>query len=258
MRDPSPDQVRDRERRFDDLTFEGYRRRALDPTLSAHEKVGFPDEYRAGREEAILADLLAKLPNLAAREQRVLDIGPGCGPLAHLLLAHAEHQGHHLTLVDSEEMLSQLPPQRRERRIAGRFPEDCAELLARESGSFDVVLAYSLLHHVFVEASVHGFVDAAASLLAEGGELLLGDIPNVSMRDRFFSSSAGRRAHVESGRQGEPPLRGAGPIPGRIDDAVVLGLLARTRSAGFHAFCLPQPAALPLASRREDVLVRRP
>ena len=46
--------------------------------------------------------------------------------------------------------------------------------------------------------------------------------------------------------------------PDQIDDGIVLALLARARAHGFHAWVLPQAAALPMASRREDVLIRRP
>jgi hypothetical protein len=46
--------------------------------------------------------------------------------------------------------------------------------------------------------------------------------------------------------------------PGQIDDGVVLGLLMRMRQAGFQAFIVPQAAALPMANRREDMLIIRP
>ena len=48
------------------------------------------------------------------------------------------------------------------------------------------------------------------------------------------------------------------PEPGKIDDAVILGLLARSRAAGFDAYVVTQPEELPMATRREDILIRRP
>jgi hypothetical protein len=44
---------------------------------------------------------------------------------------------------------------------------------------------------------------------------------------------------------------------GKIDDAVVLALVARARAQGFDAYIIPQPDDLPLANRREDILMRR-
>jgi hypothetical protein len=45
--------------------------------------------------------------------------------------------------------------------------------------------------------------------------------------------------------------------PGQLDDGVILGLIARMRNAGFNAFVLPQRADLPMATRREDILIVR-
>src|SRR5262249_16034137 len=44
----------------------------------------------------------------------------------------------------------------------------------------------------------------------------------------------------------------------KIDDAVVLAVLARARAAGFDAYLLPQSPDLPMANRREDILITRP
>ena len=44
----------------------------------------------------------------------------------------------------------------------------------------------------------------------------------------------------------------------KIDDSVILSLLNRARSQGFDAYVLPQRPDLPMANRREDVLIRRP
>jgi len=43
-----------------------------------------------------------------------------------------------------------------------------------------------------------------------------------------------------------------------IDDAVVLGLLARARAAGCDAYVVPQRDDLPMANRREDILIAKP
>jgi hypothetical protein len=43
-----------------------------------------------------------------------------------------------------------------------------------------------------------------------------------------------------------------------IDDAVVMSLILRCREAGFDAYVLPQGLDLPMANRREDILIIRP
>jgi hypothetical protein len=245
--------------RFGGLTFDDFRRRAADAALSRHEKVGFPDAYREGREEAIFRDVTGKLPALALRGRTILEVGPGCSALPHMLIELAHAREHRLLLVDSPEMLALLPEAPHVTKIPGRYPQDCRAALQPLTGRVDVLLAYSVIQYVFAEGDLWAFLDDSLALLAPGGEMLLADIPNSTMRNRFLASEAGRRHHEHYSGTSQPPRVEFGrPSPGEIDDAVVLGLLMRARNAGFHAYALPQPLELPMANRREDLLVRRP
>lgn len=243
----------------DELTYEGFRELARDGSRSPHEKVGFPDSYRAGREEAILRDIRSKLTNLDSPGRRFLDIGPGCAGLPRMLLNLCREKGHQAVLVDSPEMLSQLPDEPFATKFEGRFPEECQPLLAGSLGRFDAILVYSVVQYVFRESNLFAFFDACLESLAEGGQLLVGDIPNRSMRKRFFSSETGIRFHQAFTGTGERPAVAHNVLePGHIDDGVVIGLVLRARAAGFDAFLMPQSPDLPMANRREDLLVRRP
>ena len=245
--------------RFSDLTFEGFRRLAVEPGLSEHERIGFPDSYRAGKTTAILDDILSKLTNLGERDRAVVDIGPGCGDLARALLRLCARQGHRVTLIDSREMLDHLPDAPHVRKIASYFPRDCREQLRELAGRIDAVIAYSMLQYVFVEGNVFDLLDEALALLAPGGQLLIGDVPNVSRRNRFFASEAGVAYHQAfMGTEERPEVAFNRPEPGTIDDSVVLALIQRARAAGFHGYVVPQAADLPMANRREDVLIVRP
>jgi hypothetical protein len=245
--------------RFADLDFEGFKALARDPSLSPNEKVGFPDSYRAGKEKLILRDIAGKLTGLGRKGKAVLDIGPGCSGVATSLIDLCRRRGHRLTLIDSAEMLALLPDAPSVSKIAGRFPDDCRDFLAAYRGRFDAILVYSVLQYVFAESNVFAFLDRSLELLADGGRLLIGDIPNQSMRKRFFSSESGIRFHQRfTGTDERPSIEHNVLEPGRIDDAVVLSLVQRARAAGFHAYLVPQAAALPMANRREDVLIVKP
>ena len=250
------DEKRDMQR-FARLTFEDFRTLATDESLSPVQKIGFPESYRAGAEEAIVADIVLKLPALADSGKRILDIGPGCSPLAEMLLDRCAERGHELVLVDSPEMLAQLPDRPGVTKVPGAFPAPAA--LPGREGQFDAILAYSVLHYVFVDANPFAFLDRALELLAHGGALLLGDVPNGSKRKRFLLSPAGVAFHKRFMQTDEPPLVEFNQVePGTLDDAAVLGLLARARAAGCDAYVLPLAAGLPLANRREDILVVKP
>ena len=245
--------------RFHSLTFDGFRELAVAEGLSRYERIGFPDSYRDGYEAAIFRDIGRKLTNLAATGQTVFDIGCGCSDLSLLLADTCARQGHMLVLCDSGEMLAHLPDESFVRKAAGCFPRDTVELLNEFVERVDVILAYSVLQYVFVELPLCTFVDACLSLLAPGGQLLIGDVPNVSKRKRFFASAAGVHCHKKyTGTDDAPPVSFNVLEPAKIDDAVVLSIVSRARSAGFDAYVVPQAADLPMANRREDILITRP
>ncbi|HEY0171431.1 MAG TPA: hypothetical protein VGB98_10445 [Pyrinomonadaceae bacterium] len=245
-------------KKFADLSFDDFRRMAGDDSLSQYERIGFPDSYRAGREEAIFEDITSKLPALAGRGKVVLDVGPGCSGLPFMLAELCRRQGHTLLLVDSAEMLARLPAEPFVRKFPAYYPR-CEELFAEYAGRVDVLLCYSVLHYVFAESNLWDFLDASLGLLAGGGQMLLGDVPNVSKRRRFFSSAAGVEFHREfTGTETSPEVVFNRVERGQIDDAVVLSLVARARAEGCDAYVVPQREDLPMANRREDILVRKP
>lgn len=245
-------------KRFADITFDDFRRMAQDTALSRYEKIGFPDSYRQGKEEAIFRDILGKLPLLNMRDKVVLDIGPGCSELPSMLIELCRRNNHMLILVDSEEMLAHLPDEDFIRKIPGYYPQ-CAGLLEEYRERIDAILTYSVLHYIFAESNIWNFLDSSLELLAHGGAMMIGDIPNVSKRKRFFSSPAGIKFHREFTGSEETPEVVFNRIEHQaIDDAVMLSLLSRARGAGFDAYLLSQNDELPMANRREDILINRP
>lgn len=245
--------------RFQQIGFDRFRELARDPTLSEVEKMGGAKGHREGFDDAIWASMLAMLPALSGRDSTILDIGPGCGEIARRMIALAEASGHRLTMIDHQEMLDQLPASASADRIAGRFPEDMPAPAEGANGGFDVIVAYSVLHAVIVDSNPFAFLDAAMARLNPGGRLLVGDVPNYSKLRRFLSSEAGVAYHHAYMRTAEPPVVPAfAPATDRIDDGLLLGLVMRARLAGFDAYLLPQPGGLPLANRREDLLIERP
>lgn len=245
-------------RSFDNLGYDDFRRMAGDPSLSVHEKIGFPDSYREGYEAPIFSDIVGKLSNLDGHSKTVLDIGPGCAGLPRRLIDHCAARQHSLVLVDSLEMLAHLPDGEGVLKVPGFYP-DCEDVLDAWKGRFDAILCYSVFHYIFVEAGFWKFLDYSIELLADGGQMLIGDIPNVSKRKRFFSSAAGIQFHQSFMGTAEVPRVDFRAVEtNRIDDAVLLGIIMRARAQGCDAYWLPQPPTLPMANRREDVLIVKP
>jgi hypothetical protein len=245
--------------RFENLDYDTFRALAGDPNLSRHEKVGFPDSYRQGKEEAIFRDVVAKLASLQRHGARVIEIGPGCSQLPLMLAGRCAELSSQLWWVDSAEMLALLPDAPHIRKVPGRFPQALQAQLHELAGTIDAIVAYSVVQYVFAEGNVFQFLDTCLGLLAHGGELLIADVPNQTMRKRFFASPLGEATHKRYTGRDEPPEVFFNRLePAQMDDSVVLALLARARAQGFHAWVLPQAPDLPMANRREDILVRRP
>jgi hypothetical protein len=243
------------------LDYEGFRALAKDQRLSDHEKIGFPPAYREGYDAAILADILAKLPMLVEAEARtVIDIGPGCASLPKRIIDLCRQRGHTLVLVDSPEMLALLPDAPGVvRKCPGLFPLNASAVAEVAGGQADALLCYSVLHYIHLDANALDFIDAVTALLAPGGRALIGDIPNLSKRRRFFASAAGQAFHrAFTGSDAPYDLAKDAPGPGKIDDAVLAGLIARAQAAGCDAYLTPQAPDLPMANRRDDLLILKP
>ena len=245
--------------RFARLSYDDFKALATEEGLSPDERIGFGDSYREGREAAILQDLRAKLTNLDVPGRIVVDIGCGCGTLALELISFCRKMSHLHVLMDAEEVLARLPDDPHLRKISGRFPQESGASVQALKGRADVVISYSVLQVSMLDSNPFDFLDRALELLAPGGQLLVGDIPNQSMRRRFFSSEAGRAFHKSFTSTDTEPEVVFGAIElEKIDDSIVIGLVMRARAAGFDAFLLPQRPDLVFANRREDLLCRRP
>jgi hypothetical protein len=243
---------------FDDIGFEDFRRFAMDESLTKYEKIGFPDSYRKGFESNIFKDIRHKLTNLESKACTVVDIGPGCSDLPMMLIDLCREHEHRLTLFDNAEMLSHLPNESFIDKVSALFPH-CPDSIYKLGNRVDAILCYSVLHYIFKDTEIFKFLDASLSMLAPAGQMLIGDIPNVSKRKRFFSSEAGVRFHKQFMQTADRPEIIFNQIErDKIDDSIVFGLLQRARAAGFDAYVLPQNPTLPMANRREDILIIRP
>jgi hypothetical protein len=155
-------------------------------------------------------------------------------------------------------MLVHLPDEPFIDKVCALYP-NCPATITELNGKVDVILCYSLLHYILVDTAFFRFLDTSLSLLAPGGQMLIGDIPNISKRKRFFASETGVRFHQVFMKSKDRPDVVFNQIENdQIDDSVVFALLQRARAQGFDAYVVPQNPILPMANRREDILIIRP
>ena len=242
--------------RFKQLNFQEFQSLAQDNSLSPYQKIGFPDAYRQGKEQAIFQDILAKMPALSTKKATVLDIGCGCSDLVFMIIENSNQNEQTLLLNDGKAMLDLLPTTANINKVEGYFPNQTFAILNQFQNKIDAILTYSVFHYVFEEGNIFNFLDNCVNLLAPNGQLLIGDIPNISKRKRFFASPSGIKFHQHYTQTDTlPPAFSYEIESNQIDDGVLFGIIQRYRNAGCEAYILPQSANLPMSNRREDILI---
>lgn len=235
-----------------ELTFDDFKKMAANKDLSGSEKIGFPDSYRKGYSKVILDDIYTKLPIDKTQGKIIIDIGSGCDELTFELIEVCKKNNHTLVLIDSDEMLANIPDSKGVVKIGGKFPFGNNEM-KEYLGKADFVLCYSVIFYVFANDNLYVFLHEALDLLKAGGKFLIGDIPNIDKRDRFLESAEGKKFLANSGQ-----IKGSTAHENRsqkMDDSIVLAIITRLRRFGSEAYLVPQNDSLPMANRREDILV---
>ncbi len=236
-----------------------FKKLAKDETLSKYEKVGFPDSYREGIEELIFADIISKVPLIEKENKTVLEIGPGCTDLPGYLIKKCRDKNHKLIFADCQEMLDLINDDGYSKKISGFFPDTKEQILEASQGGADVIICYSVLICAYEEMNYLHFVDALISLLKDGGQMIIGDNPNISKRKRFFASQNGINFHKKFMKTDEAPLVEFNKLEERsMDDAALHAVILRAQAAGCDAYILPQAEDLPFANRRDDIIIRKP
>ncbi|MEO6303439.1 MAG: class I SAM-dependent methyltransferase [Bacteroidia bacterium] len=237
-----------------ELNFDDFKKMASDKSLSNSEKIGFPDSYRKGFSKKILNDINLKLPIYNTTGKVIIDIGCGCDELTYELIEVCKKNDHTLILIDSEEMIKDLPSSDKIIKLAGKFPFN-DNRLDKYIAKADYVLCYSVIFYVFANDNLYDFIHQSVNLLKAGGHFLIGDIPNIDKRDRFLDSEEGKQFLQNSGQ-----VKGSTAHENRdqkMDDSIVIAIITRMRRFGCEAYVMPQMGELPMSNRREDILIIR-
>jgi len=237
------------------LNFEDFKKMALSKNLKTYEKVGFTQVHRKDSEKNIFPDILLKL-NIKNKKVNIMDIGCGCSKPVFDLIKYCKKNGNNLYLVDSKEMLSNLPDEKFITKIECEFP-NCKQINELK-GKIDYIIIYSVLHHVVTHGNYVSFLDTAVELVKYGGRLLLADLPNVTKKKRFLSSCIGKEFHKKwANTEINPEVDWNELDKHSLDDSLIFSILQRYRNMGCETYLLEQMEGLSMNNSREDILIRR-
>lgn len=229
------------------LSYNDFVNRANDSNLSLNEKIGFDFIARNEKFEGIIwEDILTKLFILKSKGKKVLDIGCGCSGLPRRLIKLCRENEHTLVLCDSPEMLSCLvnssenSNEKNINKVGGLFPA-CSKDIIKICPNYDVIIVYGVIHCV---PDYISFVTGCLSLLAKGGQLLIGDIPNDLKKERFFinetSVSLSKDDKINS-----------------TDDNYMFEIMCLAHENNCDAYLVPQNCNIPFSCFRDDLLITK-
>lgn len=240
------------------LNYERFRLLAKNTNLNGEQRIGFPTSYRSGYENVILHDIFYKLGLNGSQTGTLLDIGCGASPLTFKLLEQGKTMNLQFVLVDSAEMLNHIPTSSGIQHVPGFFPKNVTAIQHINS-CYEYILCYSVLHYIIVDTNLFDFLDNVIHLLKPGGTALIGDIPNISKRKRFFNSDNGKSFHKNFIHTDQDPIVDFLKVEfQQIDDAILAGMIQRAQASGCDAYLLPQAKELPMHNRRDDLLIKKP
>ena len=237
---------------------------------SPTERSGRPEGSEAV-EIKIWQDIKEKLR--LSNGHRVLEIGTGSGFIAVQWILERQKLNLSLTLIDFPKVIDRLCEECRDilgvstegvTFIDGVFPD---ELSNRLSGlQYDRISIYSVLHY---SDDPRVMIDAAVLLLAPGGRLLVGDLPNLNKKGRFLATKFGRMVDAKYKNievsskniyQTHELFRREAIENGAacIDDVFVCELIADYRKLGFDVYVHEQPEGLLMNYSREDIIICAP
>jgi cyclopropane fatty-acyl-phospholipid synthase-like methyltransferase len=126
-------------------------------------------------------------------------------------------------------------------------------------GKFKKILIYSVLHCLVDKETVYSFIDRALSLLEQDGVLLLGDIPNISLKNNFLKSNTGKKFsnQWQKRMEGDKVTKYFESSFNSyiFDDKNIFNIMQHIKAKGYKVYLLPQPSDLPFGHTREDIVV---
>jgi cyclopropane fatty-acyl-phospholipid synthase-like methyltransferase len=235
------------------ISFENYKKIAKKVKLS-DTVVSGRYEFQMEAEKKIILDVMNKLH--IQPTDNLLDIG--CGP--GTLLFPLSYMVKEICGIDNEAAIKRIHGKIQKSEnittIAGNF----LEIDLSSSKSFSAILIYSVIHYLESNDELIQFLSKALKLLAPGGRMLIGDIPNTEKKLRYEKSPFGM-SQVEVWKEkvnnihlptSELPVD---PDLIVIDDDCYLRILKFARSQGFESYLLPESDNLPFGRTRDDILI---
>jgi len=202
-------------------------------------------------EKRIVPDILGKL-NINSSDS-LLEIGCGTGNLLIPLSFYVSKA----VGIDNKNAIQKLLSRANLANLEG-FVGNFLTYDTSHLGKFNKILMYSVLHYLSNRKEVYCFIDKALTLLDEEGVLVIGDIPNTSLKNNFLKSDVGKEftEHWQERMKKDISKVYSSPMESYVfNDENIFDMMKHIKKQGYRAYLLPQPSNLPFGYTREDLIV---
>lgn len=129
---------------------------------------------------------------------------------------------------------------------------------------YDKIIIYSILQGLESNKQIEIFIDKSLKLLREKGKIIIGDIPNLSLKRRFLNSPEGKKFHhnwkkenslTKKDMEFQKNVLIGTSLKHKIDDNLIIRIVEKLRKRNLSVYILPQNNNLPFGNTREDILI---
>lgn len=206
-------------------------------------------------EKLIVPDVCRKL-NINGNDD-LLEIGCGTGnllvPLSLLVKAASG--------IDHPSVLNRFKEDNPNPNI-NLIPGNFLDIDLSKDHGFSKILIYSVIQCLSDLDEAIVFCKKALSCLSPKGKMLIGDVPNVDLKQRFLSSEEGKKFQLEwsasfdrKSEMSKLPKLSQDSDVFLPNDKTMLELMSALKTENTKILVLPQPRDLPFGNTRQDILV---
>ena len=225
---------------------------AIDGKKDSSRRGGRLKEHK-NSEKKIFSDIKKKLD--LKRNDNLIDIGCGAGPVCDYMVKYAKKNKINLTLNDIPEVIRFLKKRYKKNKnikyLSGEFQKQ------KIKKRFNKVLCYSVIQ---CTNNPKVFFNEILNIVSDQSSILIGDIPNTSKKKRFLTSKFGKKfeeKRIKKKINNINKYLKENKQNNLINDELIKEFLIKFKKKGFNFFILRQDSKLPFSYTREDILVEK-
>ena len=210
------------------------------------------------KEEKKIINEITKILELN-KSDKIIDIGCGTGDVVIPLSRKVKS----ITAVDYPKIIDLLKKRSDKQRVKNMKFISSDMLKLKTKKKFNKVLAYSLIHYMKDKNQLKKFIKKLLDLTSSNGIILIGEIPNISMKKRFLKSKIRKEINkkflhnLNKLKQKYTSQFNYNEKFIQIYDKEIRFMINYCNQIGVDAYVLPIKKGLPFSYTRVNLLIKK-